>query len=1106
MISKPAPAPPSRPRRSKAPLHAPGILINERYHVRRCLGHGAMGEVYLVADQRHDDVPRAAKYLLNTASQHVLDQFKREFATLGHLSHPNLTAVYDLEIDSENHIPFFTADFVVGQPFDEAVRGLPLATILELFVQALRALEYLHGHGVLHFDIKAANVLVAQREGQPPCTKIIDFGVAAMHGGTKRRGTPSYMAPEVVRETTADHRADLYSLGVLMYTALTKWNPFRGTTREDTYERHLTLVPPAPSLRNPSLPTYVDQILLRLLEKQPEDRYASAADVIADLNRVGPTHYAIETVETLDSYIPDEGPFVGRDAERALLQQLVTAPAPADRLPLVWIEGKQGTGKTRLLREAKWMAQMGECTSQIIDLQAEHGLHRLDTALREAMQHPTHAHWIGIDNIDQLMTTADAAASVETLQQLLQLLEQQQMIRAEAKDSRLMLVITATTGEANTRLKERLGQTLQPGQHISLHNFRSPELTAYIRTVTGIDPPPAPLVTAVWNYTEGNPFFVTEVLKALIRDGLLFDTAGRWRSTTFEDLGLDLNSLHIPATIEAAVAHDYARMTDAEQSLLGVFAVARQPLRMTELVAVSGHPIAHECVAALIRQSYVTFDTEARRYRFRTEAQRRAVYGLLGTDTKQRWHDRMAVRLEQDAHTDLEIIYWHQSGGSHPGLATQAQWALAQHYLSTHRAAEAIPLLEHLLLTSTALPWPAGTATLVAPPTHDADMALALARCQRQTHNFHGAMATLRQACERLTHDPVDHHWRIRLLEAWGITARDAREHAQSELKFREALQCMPEDGNDRARGLRLQNAIAQAILYQERGADALAQAIAMFRATAEAAAQLPLAEREQIVNNDLGHALLQQRDYAAAAEVLTQDVECFTLVEQPRNQCRALGLLAEACRYRHHYEAAHRHCEQAITIAKHTNDQMQLLYLYTTWGSIHLDQGHWQEAATLYERALDLSGRVGDVSRSMALTLNLGILHRQLKHEKRAEAYLRSTIAIAEGAKSAGGIDMQHGGRAHLELGDHYRLQRSFGLAHFHLDAARELALLHASCRDLMFYIVATKIETHRDEGCSDAARQLKPELDRLATTNTLAEAAQGIEDSLMDESTERQ
>lgn len=1085
-------------------MHRPGETINERYQVVRNLGHGAMGEVYLVTDAANDHREVALKYILGTVSKKALDRFREEFFLLAHLRHPHITAVYDLSMHQQRTVPFFTTEYISGHPFDVATHHVSIDVTIELFVQTLRALAYLHGNGVMHFDIKAHNCLVQSANGPLPHATLIDFGVAATQWQGRRMGTPSYMAPEVVNRERADARADIYSLGVLFFLALTRHNPFRGGAREETYQRQRTLIPPPASSYNPNIPQYLDHILRRLLEKNPDDRYQSAVEVIADLNRLGPKIFPIETLETLGSYVPEHGPFVGRETALMQLQtQVNPSHVTADSIqPIAWIQGRHGVGKTRLLHEARIAAQLAGRVTLSIETASYQDPHGMWTVLERFVAEPR-TKWLGIDDLDQLLAHPQYTAIVEMLQQCTTEATYRWHLGEDGGAGNLIVVLTSSgNGDVRQQIMTALKLDASAIATIPLAQFSHAELRAYLSTCTGLDAPPEALITQLCDYTEGNPFLVTETLKAMIREGLLFDQGGRWRSTTFEDLGVDLGRLQVPGSVEAVVATDYAQMTSQQQAMLGLCAVHRQPLPRAAMERLLGTPTVERTLLSLVHRGYLRYDQPMRQYRFRSQAVHNAIYQQLGTHQRTQWHDRIATRLADDPTTEPEHLLHHQQHGSDPCRAQTARWQLAHHYMETHRPAEAAQLFEayvhHLPESPAATTGLCGIPTPVGPSIY-----YWLGKAHQHARQYAEAMGAFSTGLMLIKGQNDQRTRHIQLLEAWGETAMNARDYETARKQFQTAAALLTRDDDARAQLLRMDNAIAKILLYRPDDPAALEQAILTFRRTAEDAAQLPVAERERISNNDLGYALFLQGTFDEAVHVLQRDARFYEHTERPHEQIRALDLLAKVQRRLHKHDEAVRFGEAALVIAKKIQSPGQMLHIYTDLGNIAENRGEYPAALAYYERALDLCTRVGDPSRAIGLLINTAILHRRLNQVKRTEALLQSAVTFAESGKLVEGIDSKYGCSAHLELSDLYRMQRRFGLAHQHIADAKRWAKQYPSCRDLLFWIVLTTIETLRDEGRLDEARRLAPQVAALAQSDEQSNVVASVEHSLVGEET---
>lgn len=213
-------------------------------------------------------------------------RLEREARAAGALNHPNIVTVYDV---GEWEGAFFIAmEFVDGTPLDRIVKGgdpLPLEKINDLIKQIARALDYAHGKGVVHRDIKPAN-LILDGHGQ---IKVADFGVARLQSGSitqegGRVGSPSYMSPEQIQAEEIDGRTDFFSLGVVFYQLLTGRKPFRGKNIAAITHAICNKEPIAPIKYNTQIPRRINQIVLKLLAKEREERYENGVELCNDLD------------------------------------------------------------------------------------------------------------------------------------------------------------------------------------------------------------------------------------------------------------------------------------------------------------------------------------------------------------------------------------------------------------------------------------------------------------------------------------------------------------------------------------------------------------------------------------------------------------------------------------------------------------------------------------------------------------------------------------------------------------------------------------------------------------------------------------------------------
>ena len=271
----------------------------QHYRVLRKLGAGAMGEVFLCEDTRLEREV-AVKLLpaeLSQVGEHR-ERFLTEAKAASALNHPHVCVIYEVGETDDNRL-FIAMEVLTGSPLDEllASKRLELDTALELGIQLADALTAAHERSIVHRDLKPANIHVNER-GQ---AKVLDFGLAKRLTADESEatqetiahqtlagqviGTPNYMSPEQVlgRSADADHRSDIFSLGVVLYEMLTGTNPFAGSSLGDVFNKILNFEPGALSRKNPEVGQALDRVVLRCLEKKPEDRFDDPAELVRAL-------------------------------------------------------------------------------------------------------------------------------------------------------------------------------------------------------------------------------------------------------------------------------------------------------------------------------------------------------------------------------------------------------------------------------------------------------------------------------------------------------------------------------------------------------------------------------------------------------------------------------------------------------------------------------------------------------------------------------------------------------------------------------------------------------------------------------------------------------
>ncbi|MBA3347799.1 MAG: Stk1 family PASTA domain-containing Ser/Thr kinase, partial [Actinobacteria bacterium] len=282
-------------------------LFDERYKISRKLGAGGMANVYLAEDQELGR--RVAIKVLDdrhASDEQFVERFRREAQNAAGLSHPNIVSIYDRGEAKGSY--YIAMEYVEGRTLKELLvaRGpSPIGIAIDYTRQILSALRFAHRNGIIHRDIKPHNVIV-DGDGR---VKVMDFGIARAGASQMTEagsiiGTAQYLSPEQARGAPVDQSSDLYSTGIVLYELLTGSVPFTGESPVEIAMKHLSQPPLSPSAARPEVPRDLDYVVLRALAKDPGERYRSAEEMDADLDRIARgIGVSSETAETATSVL-----------------------------------------------------------------------------------------------------------------------------------------------------------------------------------------------------------------------------------------------------------------------------------------------------------------------------------------------------------------------------------------------------------------------------------------------------------------------------------------------------------------------------------------------------------------------------------------------------------------------------------------------------------------------------------------------------------------------------------------------------------------------------------------------------------------------------------
>ena len=353
-------APSSPAERTTADASEITSFADGRYEVTRFLGEGGRKIVYLAKDTLLDRDVAFALIKTEGLDDAARERITREAQTMGRLgTHPNVVSV--LDIGEHEGQPFVVIELLGGGDveglLEDAAGPLPLERTLEIAKDSARGLDFIHSKSIVHRDMKPGNVWLTA-DG---VAKIGDYGLALSGNRTRLTlegtmvGTVDYMPPEQALGGEITPRSDLYSLGAMIYELVTGTVPFKGDRITEVISQHINTAPELPSLRGAKIPPALEELILRLMAKDPDDRPESAAEVLQLLDTIDPS----DTSQLDADYLAQlaQGVFVGRSRELAELKQRFDE-AVSGISRLVVLVGQPGIGKTRLARELETHARM----------------------------------------------------------------------------------------------------------------------------------------------------------------------------------------------------------------------------------------------------------------------------------------------------------------------------------------------------------------------------------------------------------------------------------------------------------------------------------------------------------------------------------------------------------------------------------------------------------------------------------------------------------------------------------------------------------------------------------------------------------------------------
>ncbi|MCS6886157.1 MAG: protein kinase [Acidobacteriota bacterium] len=1068
------------------------ILLGGKYKLERLIARGGMGAIYQAVQQgleREVAIKVLNPELIN--NQGVLERFRREALAVASMKHPNIVTIYDFGVTA-NGSPYIVMEYLKGRALSEEIERhgkLSVERTLAIVESVCSALSEAHSKGIVHRDLKPDNIMVENCGGEREVVKVVDFGLAKLRQSAEQRritgnlviGTFDYMSPEQCQGFEVDARADIYSLGVVMYEMLTGKVPFEGASRLATIYKHINEDPRPLRELAPEVPQGVERVVMRALAKAREDRQSTARELVEELRLAvsKQSETKVSFVKTkanndvvaglaLKKHLVYEH-FVGREREIAQLTAEFAFIRSGKTRPII-ILGDPGIGKTQLVNQfwhrqnaiaagtailisGRFFDYLGTSPYKTIldcltpklqtysqDLElfkaifgeiAEKISYDLehDWPFRNSTKVDSGALRLGLEGEKYRIFEYLSQIYIRLARHVPMVFWMDDIQWADGLSLNfLAYLLRRSLGEPIQfifcgRLQD-VSQKNHPVQQwqnlvsqsrniqqIRLSGLAIHEIEQYIALVfddieiAGDEADRRKLLELLWNETQGNPYYLAEILRLLVEEGKIFWNGQRW---VFEQL----DSVGLPTSILNIVDAHLRRFSQEEMEVFMQAAVLGEQFSFELLrlvcgmsedklidileAGLAGYVFREGPVESPYAEGSLTCREEI--YSFYQAIVRKVLYSKINTRRRRKLHLLVAEVLESNSQASAALLAYHylkaeqyEQAFRYSVEAAGSAWAsfaveqTEKHLRNVEQIFTKLPKLreietaEHLHSFPTVLMMAlieyyvlSGEFLITKGRLQDAEKALSLGL--------------------RLSEKVAEAGIRGRAMVAIGQLCCERGRYEEGLKSFEAALRVYQQVGY-KAGQCQAMNRMGWAY-YMMAEYD---------RAAAQGEQCVYLASQ---INDKLGVAAgrlvttladYRRGRYGAAMEGAREVYRVAQEAGDRMLECQSSGLLGTCYAAVCSYVEASKWLQEALQASRDIGTTRVEASLMIELGKVHLAQREYQEAIELFSRAYEIARSVAAMREQKMALLHLGLVYKGLGYKDQAFSYLRQSSALKD-------------------------------------------------------------------------------------------------------------